>query len=62
MPIEFIWIAAVVAVGSSIVVSAIYSEAMAQFRRIPAKAASIDSSTTICSDYSHPISSDPGRS
>jgi hypothetical protein len=58
MPIELIWIAAVVAVGSSIVVSAIYSEATAQRRRILAKAASIDSSTAICSVYSHPNSSD----
>ena len=62
MPMEFIWIAAVVAVGSSIVVSAIYSEATAQCRRILAKAAKIESSTTIYSVYSHPISSDPDRS
>jgi hypothetical protein len=62
MPIEFIWIAAVVAVGSCIVLSAIYSEATAQCRRMLAKAAPIGSSTTICPVYSHPISSDLDRS
>jgi hypothetical protein len=39
MPIELIWIAAVVGVGSCIVVYDVYSEATTQCRRILAKAA-----------------------
>lgn len=37
MPFELIWIGAVLAIGSSILASALYAEAVAQYRRRLAK-------------------------